>query len=65
MIAGMSPNPCARCRLPAGVRLARAQTAIRALIDRGKLTTAEQLELAEWQREWVQAWRDSQYVIAA
>ena len=69
MITGMSPNPCARCRsLPAGVRLARAQAAIRALTRRGRLarlTTEERLELAEWQREWVQAWRESQYVIAA
>jgi hypothetical protein len=29
------------------------------------LTAAERLELAEWQREWVAAWREGQYVTAA
>jgi hypothetical protein len=50
------------------VRAARAQAAIRALLARRRrapLTTAERLELAAWQREWVAAWRDGQYVTAA
>jgi len=46
-------------------RLARAQTAIRDLVAKGGLTQAERLELAGWQREWVHAWRDSEYVTAA
>jgi hypothetical protein len=46
-------------------RLARAQAAIRALIGQGGLTQAERLELAEWQREWVAAWREAEYVTAA
>lgn len=50
---------------PAAVRLARAQAAIRALVGRGGLTQAERLELAEWQREWVAAWREAEYVTAA
>jgi hypothetical protein len=39
------------------VRLARAQAEIRALVGRGRLTPAERLELAGWQREWVAARR--------
>ncbi|MGW7007603.1 hypothetical protein ACWGCW_33570 [Streptomyces sp. NPDC054933] len=51
--------------MSAARRLARAQAAIRALTRRGHLTREQRLELAEWQREWVAAWRESQYVIAA
>ncbi|MEU1625260.1 hypothetical protein ABZ746_07985 [Streptomyces sp. NPDC020096] len=62
----MSPTPDAPVtRVSAARRLARAQAAIRALIGRGQLTREQRLELAEWQREWVAAWRESQYVIAA
>lgn len=47
------------------VRLAEAQCAIRRLTARGRLSHTERLELAAWQRQWVQAWHDSHYVIAA
>jgi hypothetical protein len=33
----------------------RAQTAIRALIARGRLSPEQRLELAAWQREWAYA----------
>ncbi|MDI5962571.1 hypothetical protein POF50_007565 [Streptomyces sp. SL13] len=49
---------------PAQVRLARAQAAIRALTERGGLTPGQRLELAEWQREWVRAWRETVSVAA-
>ncbi|MDF2261420.1 hypothetical protein [Streptantibioticus ferralitis] len=55
------------CALPAPhvARMARAQQEIRRLTGRGRLSPQQRLELAEWQREWVAAWRESQYVIAA
>ena len=59
-----SPLHLPICACPQ-VRAARAQAAIRNLTARGRLTAAERLELAYWQREWVQAWREGQYVIAA
>jgi hypothetical protein len=47
-------------------RLRRAQAEIRALVHRGRLTQAERLELAGWQREWVAARREEAgYVTAA
>jgi hypothetical protein len=50
----------------AAVRLERAQERIRALTaGAGALTPADRLELAEWQRAWVAAWRESEYVAAA
>lgn len=49
----------------AGARLSRAQAAIRALTRRGHLTREQRLELAGWQREWVAAWRETEYVTAA
>jgi Spy/CpxP family protein refolding chaperone len=58
------PEPSPWCACPQ-TRLRRAQTAIRALIARGRLTPEQRLELATWQREWVAAWRESRYVIAA
>ncbi len=59
----LDPTPAA---LPAAVRLEQAQERIRALTaGRGVLTSADRLELAEWQREWVAAWRESEYVPAA
>ncbi len=59
----LSPTPAA---LPAAVRLEHAQERIRALTGRdGALSPADRLELAEWQREWVAAWRESEYVAAA
>jgi hypothetical protein len=63
----MSPTADTRVtRVSPARRLARAQDAIRALTRRGYLTREQRLELAEWQREWVKAYRDSQqYVIAA
>ncbi|MGW7001454.1 hypothetical protein ACWGCW_01155 [Streptomyces sp. NPDC054933] len=52
--------------MSAARRLARAQDAIRALTRRGTLSREQRLELAQWQREWVAAYRESQqYVIAA
>ncbi|MCQ4083747.1 hypothetical protein NGB36_24925 [Streptomyces sp. RB6PN25] len=57
--------PAALHEAAAQVREERAQQAIRALIARGRLTAEQRLELARWQREWVAAWRESQYVIAA
>lgn len=42
------------------LRLAEAQAAIRALTARGRLSRAERLELAGWQRQWVAAWRETQ-----
>ena len=61
----MSPNvPPQDSRAPAA-RLAEAQCAIRRLTARGRLSHTERLELAAWQRQWVQAWHDSHYVIAA
>jgi hypothetical protein len=59
-----NPGPRPRCGCPV-LRQRRAQRAIRALTARGRLTREERLELAEWQREWVQAWREGQYVTAA
>ncbi len=48
------------------MRLDRAQKRIRALTaGRGTLTLADRLELAEWQREWVAAWQESEYMAAA
>ncbi len=53
-------------QLAPAVRLARAQAAIRELVGPGgRLTQAQRLELAAWQREWVAAWRESKYVTAA
>lgn len=53
-------------RAAASLRLERAQERIRALTQgRGDLTSADRLELAAWQREWVAAWRESEYVAAA
>jgi hypothetical protein len=50
-------------------RMDQAQAQIRALTTTGRaLSAAERLELARWQRVWVEAWkaaRESQYVIAA
>jgi len=61
----MSPTPePLSCGCPQ-TRLRRAQAAIRALTARGRLTAAERLELAAWQREWVAAWREGRYIIAA
>ncbi len=53
-----SPTPA-----PA-VRLARAQSEIRALVGRGRLSPAERLELAGWQREWVAARRAARQAAA-
>ena len=39
-------------------RLAFAQAQIRALTARGALSARERLELARWQRAWLDAWRD-------
>jgi hypothetical protein len=62
----MSPtSPPQVTPAPASVRLARAQAAIRALTTRGALTPEEQLELAQWQREWLAAWGENRYVITA
>ncbi len=59
----VAPVPCV------AARLARAQAQIRALTTRRRrLSAAERLELAHWQREWVAAWKTAQgtqYVIAA
>jgi hypothetical protein len=53
-------------RVPAAVRLERAQQRIRDLTTgAGALTPEHRLELAQWQREWVAAWRESEYVAAA
>lgn len=61
----MLPTP-ATPDLPApAVRLAEAQAAIRRLTARCHLTREQRLELAAWQRQWVAAWRESQYAIAA
>jgi hypothetical protein len=62
-----TPEHRPQCACPQQ-RAARAQAAIRALLARRRrapLTAAERLELAEWQREWVAAWREGQYVTAA
>lgn len=57
---GMPTTPDESMLPPAPAqRMDRAQAAIRALTDRGGLTQAERLELAEWQREWVAAWRET------
>lgn len=62
MQSNSDPSPCAT----AASRLDRAQERIRALTTGcGSLTPADRLELAEWQREWVAAWRESEYVAAA
>ncbi|MCQ4044683.1 hypothetical protein ACFOSC_17935 [Streptantibioticus rubrisoli] len=45
--------------------MARAQQEIRRLTSRGRLSPQQRLELARWQREWVVAWREGQYAIAA
>lgn len=64
-VMGMSPT-CEQCFCtPASARLAEAQEKIRALVTRGALSSEERLELARWQRAWVQAWRDTRYVPAA
>ncbi|MBY8887944.1 hypothetical protein K7472_24335 [Streptomyces sp. PTM05] len=47
------------------MRQAQAQAAIRALTTRGRLTPEQRLELARWQRAWLAAWRDADYVTAA
>ncbi|MDF3288167.1 hypothetical protein [Streptomyces silvisoli] len=61
----MPPNCSQYCRLPASVRLVEAQQKIRVLVARRVLSAEERLELAAWQRAWVAAWRECQYVIAA
>ncbi len=61
----MQPIPTPPDTRAPAARLAEAQAAIRRLTARGRLTPAERLELATWQRQWVAAWRDSQFVIAA
>lgn len=43
---------------PAEARLARAQAEIRALTARGALSARKRLELARWQRAWLDAWRE-------
>jgi hypothetical protein len=56
------PKPCG------SAHMARAQSEIRRLTTRSHLTAAERLELARWQRAWVEAWKAAQgvwYVIAA
>jgi hypothetical protein len=49
----------------AALRLEHAQERIRALTGGRELSMADRLELAEWQREWVAAWREAEYVAAA
>lgn len=61
----MQPIPMPPDTRAPAARLAEAQAAIRRLTARGRLTRDERLELAGWQRQWVEAWHDSQYVIAA
>ncbi len=66
---GMQSNSEPLVHAPAAsataLRLERAQERIRALTDGGTLSVADRLELAEWQREWVAAWREWEYVAAA
>jgi hypothetical protein len=59
-----NPEPRPQCPSPV-LRARRAQRAIRALTARGQLTAEQRLELAHWQRQWVQAWRESPYITAA
>ena len=61
----MPPIPTSPDMRAPVVRLAEAQCAIRRLTARGRLSWDERLELAGWQRQWVEAWTESQYVIAA
>ncbi len=62
----MQSNSELLLRDSAFLRLERAQQRIRALTTgQSVLTPADRLELAQWQREWVAAWRESEYVAAA
>lgn len=55
----MSPKSDRSPLSPAEARLARAQAEIRALTVRGTLSSRERLELAQWQRAWLDAWRET------
>jgi len=62
----MQLNSELRPSTPASQRLDQAQERIRALTaGQEELTPADRLELAQWQREWVAAWREAEYVAAA
>jgi hypothetical protein len=66
MSLNSEPPAQASAAVPAELRLELAQERIRALTGGSEaLTLADRLELAEWQRAWVAAWRESEYVAAA
>jgi hypothetical protein len=65
MQSNSEPLAHASAAVAAALRLEHAQERIRALTGGGELSVADRLELAEWQREWVAAWRETEYVAAA
>ncbi|MDI5967356.1 hypothetical protein POF50_019190 [Streptomyces sp. SL13] len=65
MQSNSEPLAHAPAAVPAALRLEHAQERIRALTGGPELSVADRLELAEWQREWVAAWREAEYVPAA
>lgn len=66
MQSNSEPLAHASAALPAALRLEHAQERIRALTaGRGALSHDDRLELAGWQRAWVDAWIESEYITAA